>query len=109
MRTPAHKRKENNMDVRIKAVHFEIADRLVEFINKKADRFARRFPSLTTFDVNLKLVKPETAKNKEVMLLLAGTQHGEIVASKVADTFEEAFDSALEAAERQLEKNKDKK
>ena len=80
------------MDVRIQAIHFEIADRLVEFINKKADRLARSFPSMTAVDVNLKVVKPETAMNKEV-----------------ADSFEEAFDLAAEAVERQLEKNKEKK
>ena len=34
------------MDVRIQAIHFEIADRLVEFINKKADKLARRYPDI---------------------------------------------------------------
>ena len=83
------------MDVRIQAIHFEIADRLVEFINKKADR--------------LKVVKPETAMNKEVVLRVTVPQCDDVVATKVADSFEEAFDLAAEAVERQLEKNKEKK
>ncbi len=96
------------MDVRIQAIHFEIADRLTDFINKKADRLARRFPSLSIVDVTLKVVKPETAMNKEVVLRVTSPQH-EDVATKIADSFEEAFDLAIEAVERQLEKNKDKK
>ena len=96
------------MDVRIQAIHFEIADRLTDFINKKAERLARRFPSISVADVNLRVVKPETAMNKEVVLRVTTPQH-EYVATKVADSFEEAFDLAAEAVERQLEKNKDKK
>ncbi len=97
------------MDVRIQAIHFEIADRLVEFINKKADRLARRFPAIAAVDVNLKVVKPETAMNKEVVLRLTVPQADDVVATKTADSFEEAFDLAIEAVERQLEKAKDRK
>lgn len=92
------------MNVRIKAIHFEIADRLVNFINKKTERIGRRNPEIDTFDVNLNLIKPETALNKEVTIRVAIPQNGEIVASKTADTFEEAFDVAVEAVEEQLEK-----
>ncbi len=97
------------MDVRIQAIHFEIADRLVDFINKKADRLARRFPTISTIDANLKVVKPETAMNKEVVLRITTPQTADIVATKLADSFEEAVDLAIEAAERQLEKTKEKK
>ena len=97
------------MDVRIQAIHFEIADKLVDFINKKIDKLTRRYPSLTGADVNLKVVKPETAMNKEVVLLVTVPQHDDVVATKLANSFEEAFDLALEAVERQLERNKDKK
>lgn len=97
------------MDVRIQAIHFEIADRLVEFINKKADKLAHRYPSISTIDVNLKVVKPETAMNKEVVLRVNTPDAPEQVATKIADSFEEAYDLALEAVQRQLEKNKEKK
>lgn len=97
------------MDVRIQAIHFEIADRLVDFINKKTDRLARRFPTISTIDANLKVVKPETAMNKEVVLRITTPQTADIVATKLADSFEEAVDLAIEAAERQLEKTKEKK
>lgn len=97
------------MDVRIQAIHFEVSDRLVDFINKKADRLARRFPSISTVDVTLKVVKPETANNKEVIVKIACPTCGDSVANKIADSFEEAYDLALEAIERQLERQKEKK
>lgn len=96
------------MKVNIQAIHFDVADRLVEFINKKAERLGRRFPAIMSVDVTLKLVKPETAQNKEVVVKIdiPGAPN---VSKKTANTFEEAFDLALEAAERQLGKAPDKK
>ncbi len=96
------------MEVRIQAIHFEVAEKLVNFINKKAERLARRNPAIDTVDFTLKVVKPETAMNKAVIVKLNVSQYGEVVAEKTADTFEEAVDLALEAIDRQLEKHKDK-
>lgn len=94
------------MDVRIKAIHFDASQKLVDFINRKVERMARRNPEIAEVDVTLKLVKPETAMNKEVMARVAVSQQGEKVATKVAATFEEGVDVVLEAIERQLEKRK---
>ena len=92
------------MEVKIQAIHFDIADRLVEFINKKAQRLTRRYDAITDIDVTLKVVNPETAMNKEAVIRAVAPQLEDIVATKTADTFEEAVDVALEAIERQLEK-----
>ncbi len=97
------------MDVRIQAIHFEVAEKLVDFINKKADKLARRNPDITKIDVTLKVVKPETAMNKEVVVRIDTPQFAEVVATKTADSFEEAYDECLEAIERKLQKNKEKK
>ena len=97
------------MNIRIQAIHFEIADRLTDFINKKANKLARRFPDITDVDVNLRVVKPETAMNKEAILRVILPLSPDLVATKTADTFEESVDLCLEAVERQLEKNKEKK
>ncbi|MEZ3519970.1 MAG: ribosome-associated translation inhibitor RaiA [Muribaculaceae bacterium] len=97
------------MDLRIQAIHFDIADRLSDFINKKAERLARRFPAITDFEATLRVVKPETAMNKEALIKIVSPQHDDVVATKTADTFEEAVDLAIEAAERQLEKYKEKR
>lgn len=92
------------MEVKIQAIHFDIANRLVEFINKKAQRLTRRYDAITDIDVTLKVVKPETAMNKEAVIKAVAPQIEDIVATKTADSFEEAVDLALEAIERQLEK-----
>ena len=47
--------------------------------------------------------------NKEGIIKVTVPQHEDIVASKTADTFEEAVDVALEAIDRQLEKRKQKR
>lgn len=96
------------MEVRIQAIHFDIAERLTAFINKKAERLSRRNEAITALDITLKVVKPETAMNKEVIIKVIEPQQPEMVANKRADTFEEAVDNAIDAIERQLEKRKDK-
>ena len=42
--------------------------------------------------------------NKEAVVKITVPQQDSFVATKVADTFEEAVDTALEAIEKQLEK-----
>ena len=57
----------------------------------------------------MKVVKPETAMNKEASVKLMVHQSPELFASKTADTLEEAVDLCIAALEPQLEKYKDKK
>lgn len=95
------------MEVRIQAINFDISDRLNAFIEKKAQRLERHNDSISTISFNLKVVKPETAMNKEAVVKVAVPQN-EFVATKTADSFEEAIDLCLEALERQLEKAKNK-
>ena len=97
------------MTVNIKALHFDIAERLTDFINKKAERLARHYPDLASFEVTLKVIKPETAMNKEATLAVTMPGSYEMVSNKVADTFEEAVDTCILAIERQLEKKKAQK
>lgn len=96
------------MDIRIQAIHFDAAEKLEGFIAKKAERLARRFPDITVFDVTLKVVKPETAMNKQAVVKVAVPQQPDRVADKTADTFEEAVDQAIEAIEHQLARTKDR-
>ena len=94
------------MDIQIKAIHFEMGDKLEAFVNKKIDRLARRFENITSIEANLRLIKPETSLNKEAGIQVEVPGSPDLYASKTADTFEEAVDLALEALERQLEKLK---
>lgn len=97
------------MEVKIKAIHFDINDRLVSFINKKLDKLVRRYEVITDAEVSLRVIKPETAMNKEAGIKLTVPDAPDMFASKTADTFEEAVDNCLEALEKQLEKEKGKK
>ena len=92
------------MEVKIKSIHFDATAKLEEFINKKAQRLARRNEDVTEFNVTLKVVKPETAMNKEAGIKLIIPNREDLFASKTADPFEEAVDLCIDALERQLEK-----
>ena len=94
------------MEIRIQSIHFDASQQLQDFVQKKAARLARRYPMIDYIAVNMRLIKPETAQNKEVTIKAIVPNRGEQVASKTADTFEEANDFAQEAIERQLEKIK---
>lgn len=96
------------MEITIKANHFEMAEKLEAFTNKKLEKLARRFDTISEIDVNYKLVKPETAMNKEAGVKVSVPNNPDLFASKTADSFEEALDLALDAIERQLEKSKNK-
>ena len=96
------------MEVKIQSIHFDIAERLENHINKKAERLARHHSAISRLDVTLKVVKPESALNKEATIKAVIPQD-EIIATKIADTFEEAVDNCLDAIEKQLEKTKNKK
>lgn len=97
------------MEATIKAIHFDISEKLVAFINKKIDKLVRRYENISAAEVNLTLVKPEAAMNKEAGIKLALPGAPDLFASKTADSFEEAIDLALDALEKQLEKEKAKK
>ena len=97
------------METKINAIHFDISEKLTSFINKKIDKLTRRYPNVMSAEVSLRVVKPETALNKEAIVSLMVPQDPDQVATKTADTFEEAIDLCMEALDRQLEKVKNKK
>lgn len=94
------------METKIQAIHFDASEALVAFINKKADKLSRKNPTIAEVGVTLKVVKPETAMNKEARMVVTVPQHADLVAAKTADTFEEAIDLCIAALEPQLEKLK---
>ena len=94
------------MEVKINAIHFEATEKLVDFINKKVDKLAKKIELVSSAEVILKVVKPETAMNKEASVRLTVPRSEDLFASKVADTFEEAIDNCLDALKKQLEKGR---
>ena len=95
------------MEIRIQDVHFDSTDALKGFIEKKVSKLDQYYDGILAAEVTLKVVKPETAANKEagVRLSVAGQ---DLFASKTSDTFEESVDDCVEALQRQLKKFKEK-
>ena len=42
------------METKIKAIHFDVSEKLVAFINKKVEKLTRRFDAVTEVEVTLK-------------------------------------------------------
>ena len=96
------------MNVKISSVHFNADQRLIDFVNKKVGKLDTFFDGIIGADVILKVLKPETAKNKVSELKISIPANGYLFAKKQADTFEEATDLAVDAIRKQLDKYKDK-
>lgn len=95
------------MELRIQSVNFDATDKLEAYIGKKSKKLKRFFDDFLTMDIYLKVIKPETASNKQAEI--KATAPGvEFFASKTRDTFEEAIDLCLEAIEKQAIKFKEK-
>ncbi len=95
------------MEVRIQAIHFDASERLQDFIQKKVTKLEKYCDDIKKVEVSLKVVKPETAMNKEAGIKVMAL-NGEFFAEKVSDTFEESVDVCVDALSKQLTKAKEK-
>lgn len=95
------------MEIKIQSIHFDATEQLQAFIEKKVSKLEKVGEEIRKVEVSLKVVKPETALNKEASVKLSVTD-AELFAEKVCDTFEEAIDLCLDALQRQLAKYKEK-
>lgn len=95
------------MEVRIQSIHFDATEQLEAFIQKKVSKLEKYYDEIKTVEVSLKVVKPETAENKEAGIKVI-VPNNEFYANKIKDTFEEAIDECTEALSKQLLKYKEK-
>ncbi len=93
------------MNVQIQSIHFDADQRLIDFVEKKMARLERFVDRVTGADVMLRLEKDHEMGNKVVKINLLVPGH-DVVAEHRAKSFEEAFDDAMDAVKRQLEKIK---
>lgn len=96
------------METRIQAVHFDASQNLVSFIEKKVSKLDQFFDGVITAEVTLKVVKPETFKNKEANIKIKVANNEPLFSEKVADSFEEAVDVCCDALAKQLVRFKEK-
>ena len=95
------------MDIKIQAIHFEATQKLQDFIAKKVGKLSKFETEIRKVEVSLKVVKPESALNKEVDIRVY-VKGRTLFASETCDTFEEAIDKSCEILARQIEKHKNK-
>lgn len=95
------------MEIKIQSIHFDATEKLQEFIEKKVAKLEKTFEDIKTAEVQLKVVKPATAQNKETSLTV--TVPGQtLFVEKTCDTFEEGVDLCVDAMKVQLTKFKEK-
>ncbi|OJV31980.1 MAG: ribosomal subunit interface protein [Bacteroidales bacterium 36-12] len=95
------------MKLRVQSINFDATQKLETYVEKKTKKLSRLFDDILNVEVYLKVIKPETAANKEAEIKIS-VPSADFFASKVCDTFEEAVDLSLEALEKQLLKFKEK-
>lgn len=95
------------MKINIQSINFDAAEKLEQHIQKKLAKLSKMADDVLTAEVYLKVVKPESAQNKEVQIKLIAPSI-EFFACKTCDTFEEANDLCIEAIEKQIKKHKEK-
>jgi len=95
------------MEIRIQAIHFDAAERLEAFIQKKVSKLEQFYDGILSAEVVLRIIKPESAHNKQVRIKLL-IKNNDCFAEKASDTFEKAVDDAVGALEKQLVKIKRK-
>lgn len=95
------------MEIRIQSIHFDAAEHLQSFIQKKVSKLEKFYDEINAVEVVLKVVKPETATNKEAGIKVI-VPNSDFYANKICNSFEEAVDLCLEALEKQIAKHKEK-
>ena len=95
------------MEIKIQSIHFDATEKLQAFIEKKVAKLEKTYEDIQKVEVQLKVIKPATALNKEVHLEVAvpGTT---LFVEKTCDTFEEGIDQAVDSMKVQLTKFKEK-
>lgn len=95
------------MEIKIKSIHFDASEALNAFIEKKVEKLSKTYEDIQNCELQLKVVKPATAMNKEASLSVA-VPGNKIYVEKTCDTFEEAIDQCVDSMKVQLMKFKEK-
>lgn len=95
------------MEIKIQSIHFDATEKLQAFIEKKVAKLEKSYEDIQKVEVQLKVVKPATAQNKEASLTVT-VPGNTLFVEKVSDTFEESVDLGVDSMRVQLQKYKEK-
>ena len=95
------------MELKIQSIHFDATEKLQAFVEKKVAKLEKSYEDIQKVEVQLKVVKPATALNKEASLTVTvpGTT---LFVEKTCDSFEESVDQCVDSMKVQLTKFKEK-
>lgn len=95
------------MKLQMHSIHFDADQKLVDFIQRKADKLDTFYDRIIDGEVFMRLEKDDDRENKllEIKLNIPGQQ---LFAKEKSKSFEAATDEAVEALRRQLKKHKEK-
>lgn len=95
------------MKLQMHSIHFDADRKLIDFIQKKADKLDTYYDQIIDGEVFMRIDKNDNNSNKivEIKLNVPGKQ---FFAKNQADSFEAAADEAVEGLRRQIKKHKEK-
>ena len=93
------------MEVKVQSIHFDATEKLQAFIEKKTAKLEKSFEDIQKVEVQLKVVKPATALNKETSMTVS-VPGNTLFVEKTCDTFEEGIDLCIDAMRVQLASQK---
>ena len=96
------------MEIKIQSIHFDATEKLEAFIQKKVAKLEKSYEDIQKVEVQLKVVKPATAQNKETSITVTIPGNAPVFVEKVNDTFEESVDLCVDSMRAQLQKFKEK-
>ena len=95
------------MEIKIQSIHFDATEKLEAFVERKIAKLEKSYEEISKVEVQLKVIKPATAVNKETGITVT-VPGSTLFAEKVCDTFEESVDQCVDALKIQLGKYKEK-
>lgn len=95
------------MKLQMQSIKFDADQKLLDFIQKRANKLDTFFDKIIDGEVNMKVEKSESNDNK-IFEMKVNVPGNTLFAKEQAKSFEAAADQAMEALRRQLRKHKDK-
>lgn len=96
------------MNVNIQTVHFDADSKLVSYVEKKLSKLEQFHDRITKVDVYLKLDNVVHTIKDKVAEIKVHIPRYEFFVKQSSKSFEESFDTALDAVITQIKRKKDK-
>ncbi len=95
------------MKLQMHSIRFDADQKLIKFIQKKANKLDKFFDRIIDGEVFMRLDKDNNMENKIIEIKI-NIPRNQLFARERAKTFEAASDQAIDALKKQIMKHKDK-